>query len=128
MRVLLDTHAFLWWVLDDRRLSARARDIMGDAANELLFSAASAWELVIKFKLGRLKEIRDFPQFLVGQLERNAISLLPVHLTHVLGMVDLPAHHKDPFDRLLLAQARVEDVPLLTNDRAMARYGVTRLW
>jgi PIN domain nuclease of toxin-antitoxin system len=128
VRVLLDTHAFLWWILDEPRLSDRAREIIADGHNDLFFSAASGWEVAIKAGLGRLEVPGDLERFMREQLSRNAIRVLPVHLRHALGVYALPEHHSDPFDRLLVAQASLEKLPLLSADPQIARYPVRVVW
>ncbi len=105
MRALLDTHAFLWWISDDRRLSDRAREIIGDGRNELFFSVASGWEISIKSGLGRLEVPEDLQPFVADQLSRNAFQVLPIYLRHALHTRVLPDHHRDPFDRMLVSQA-----------------------
>lgn len=128
MRALLDTHAFLWWTTDDPRMPARVREFLGDTVNELLFSAASAWELIIKVQLRKLR-LPDAPdEFIQEQLALNAIVALPVHLAHVLHVLDLPMHHRDPFDRLLIAQSRIEHVPIVTADPLIAQYQIETIW
>ena len=128
MKLLLDTHAFLWWVVDDPRLSRRARIAIGDPKSDVFFSVASAWELVIKASLGRLDVPRPLEDLLPEQLTLNGFRVLPVTLSHALAVAELPAHHNDPFDRLLAAQAQVEGLRLVTRDRQLARYGVERIW
>lgn len=128
MRVLLDTHAFLWWIGDDPRLSERAREVLSDGDNDLVFSAASGWEIAIKARLGRLHVPGDLNTYLVRQLTENYTSVLPVHLSHALRVHALPDHHRDPFDRLLVAQAIVEEIPLLSADPRIARYPVEVVW
>ena len=128
MRLLLDTHAFLWWVLDDPRLPASARALIGDAATEVLFSAVSGWEIAIKARTGRLDLPPDVPGFVQDQVRRNRMTVLPIELRHTLDVHALPDHHRDPFDRLLVAQARVEAVPLLSRDPLLAAYGVDLRW
>lgn len=128
MRVLLDTHAFLWWITDDPRLSERARKIIGDGKNRLYLSAASGWEVAIKAALGRLK-LPDAPErFIPEQLALNAIETLPVRMSHALHIYSLPRHQRDPFDRLLVAQAQLEKLPILTADTQIARYPVEVIW
>ncbi|MDQ4042664.1 MAG: type II toxin-antitoxin system VapC family toxin [Actinomycetota bacterium] len=128
MRVLLDTHAFLWWIGDDPRLSERAREVFSDGDNALVFSAASGWEIAIKARLGRLHVPEDLNTYLFRQLTENYTSVLPVHLSHALRVHALPDHHRDPFDRLLVAQAIVEEMPLLSADPRIARYPVEVVW
>lgn len=128
MRALLDTHTFLWWITDDKRLSPRARKLIGDGRNRLFLSAASGWEIAIKARLGRLGFSTEPGAFIPKQLARNAIRVLPVHLSHALHVYDLPSHHSDPFDRLLIAQSQLEDLPLLTADPLIAQYNVDTIW
>jgi len=128
MRVLLDTHAFLWWVADSPLLSQRAREVMSDGSNQLLLSAASAWEIAIKARLGKLT-LPDTPaRFVPAQLSQNAIDTLPVLVSHALHVFDLPDYHRDPFDRLLVAQSQLEHLPILTADAQIAQYAVDVLW
>jgi PIN domain nuclease of toxin-antitoxin system len=126
MTVLLDTQAFLWWLADDARLSKRARREI--ASNACLVSVASCWELAIKASLGRLEVPRPIDRFVQEQLEVNGFSLLPVALEHVSAVTDLPFHHRDPFDRLLAAQARREELAIVSSDPVFRRYGVRRIW
>jgi PIN domain nuclease of toxin-antitoxin system len=128
MRILLDTHAFLWWITDAPQLSARARKIVGDGDNELLLSAASGWELAVKAKLGRIQLPNDLVSFLLEQMASNAIESLPVQMAHALHVYTLPDHHRDPFDRLLVAQAQLEHLSILTADPQIARYSIKTLW
>lgn len=128
MRALLDTHAFLWWVNDDNRLSDRAREIIADPRNTLLFSAASGWEIAIKARLGKLRVAKNLERFITDQLRKNAIDILPVQLSHALHVHALPDHHRDPFDRLLVAQCHLEKLPLITGDPQLTAYSVETLW
>lgn len=128
MKVLLDTHAFLWWVLDDPRLSKRARAAIGDPKSDVFFSVASAWELAIKTTLGRLDLPGPLEALLPQQIALNRFLVLPVALSHALAVVALPPHHRDPFDRLLVAQAQIEELRLVSGDRWIARYDVERVW
>jgi PIN domain nuclease of toxin-antitoxin system len=128
VRVLLDTHAFLWWISDDRRLSDRAKEIIGDGSNELYFSAASGWEISIKAGLGRLEVPEDLEPFIADQLSRNAIQALPIYLRHALHTRTLPDHHRDPFDRILASQAVLEELPLLSADPLVSSYPVEVVW
>ena len=128
MRILLDTHAFLWWVTDSDELSRRARRLIADGSNEIFFSAASAWEIGIKSGLRRITLPEDPETFVMDQLEQNAFQILPVQLRHALRVADLPDLHRDPFDRVLLAQARSEELAFLSRDRRLADYSVRVLW
>ena len=128
MKALLDTHVFLWWITDDQRLSSRVREIIADGTNEILFSAASGWEIAIKTRLGRLQLPDDPEIFIPEQLELNAIEVLPVEIGHALHVYQLPSHHRDPFDHLLIAQAQLEKLPILTADPQISRYPVEVIW
>lgn len=128
MRALLDTHAFLWWITDDPRLSRRAREIIADGRNELFFSAVSGWEIAIKARLGRLEVPENLERFVAEQLSQNAIQALPIYLSHALHTYTLPDHHRDPFDRLLISQALLEKLPVLSADPQIARYPVEVVW
>jgi PIN domain nuclease of toxin-antitoxin system len=128
MKVLLDTHTFLWWIIDSPRLSARAREVICDSNNELFFSAASGWEIAVKAQLGRLQLPDNLEQFIVEQLSLNAILVLPIQLRHALHVYTLPQHHRDPFDRMLIAQSQVENLPVLTADSQITRYAVETIW
>lgn len=119
-RYLLDTHVLLWWLADPGRLGDEARRAVASGLNVVFFSAAAAWEMAIKKALGRL----DFPGNLAEVLRDDHIDVLPVRLTHALAVSDLPAHHSDPFDRIQVAQARVEGLTLVTRDERIARYDV----
>lgn len=128
MRALLDTHSYLWWTLDDRRLSEPARSLIADGSNELLVSVASAWELAIKASLGRIAAPEPIDEFLPDSLARNGFRPLAIELAHALRVSRLPTIHGDPFDRLLIAQALVEGVPIVTSDPVITRYDVETIW
>ncbi len=128
MRYLLDTHAFLWWILDDPRLSRRAGAIIRDPDNEVLFSAASAWEIAIKAQLGRITFEDDLAELIPHQVAANGFVSLAVTTDHALQVSALPMLHRDPFDRMLVAQAQREKVALLSADPAVAQYAVETLW
>lgn len=128
MNVLLDTHAFLWWISDSPKLSALAREVMSDGNNVLYFSAASGWEIAIKAQLGRLQLPNDLESFIPEQLAANNMTVLPVQLHHALHVSMLPRYHRDPFDRILIAQSQVESLPLVTVDAKISRYAVDIIW
>lgn len=128
MRVLLDTHALLWWLADDPALPGTARKVIARAGNTLMVSAASAWEVSTKFRLGKLPQAADLLADFEGYIRRERFEPLPVSVQHALRAGLLPGPHKDPFDRMLIAQAQSENVPVLTNDPAFDGYGVRRLW
>jgi PIN domain nuclease of toxin-antitoxin system len=128
MRALLDTHTFLWWISDNPHLSPRVREIIGNGENELFLSAASGWEMAIKAGLGRLQLPPNLEHFILEQMALNAIESLPVQMSHALHVYKLPDHHRDPFDRMLIAQAQLENLPILTVDPQIARYSVKVIW
>ena len=127
MTLLLDTHAFLWFVAGDRRLSVTARRALDDAKAKPLLSVASVWELAIKSSLGRLELPESLDRYLARKLSTN-LRLLPLELSHVVAVERLPFHHQDPFDRVLVAQALSEGLPIVTRDAAFRKYGVDVLW
>ena len=128
MKVLLDTHAFLWWITDSPKLSARARKVIQDSNNELFFSAASGWEIAIKAQLGRLQLPDNLEQFIMEQLSLNAILVLPIQLHHALRVYTLPQYHRDPFDRIIVAQSQIENLPILTTGTQITPYTVETIW
>jgi PIN domain nuclease of toxin-antitoxin system len=126
MTVLLDTQAFLWWTADDARLSRRASEAIAQSA--CVVSVASCWEIGIKASLGKLTVPRPLDRFLQEQLEVNGFTLLPIALEHTAAVAALPFHHRDPFDRLIAAQALDEELPIVSSDPVFRRYGVKRIW
>ena len=128
MTLLMDTHVFLWWVTDQPGVSPAARKAIADAGNRVLLSAASGWEIAIKSAWGRLDLPSSPAEFIPEQMRRNDFEVLPVSMYHALEVHALPAHHRDPFDRLLIAQSRSEAAPLITGDRALAVYDVEIVW
>ena len=127
MNLLVDTHAFVWWLNDSPRLGRGARAEFADPTNRLWISAVSAWEIAIKVGVGRL-ELREPPEVCVPrEIERGGFRALAVELDHALGVVELPPHHGDPFDRLLIAQARAEGLTIVTADRVFEAYQVATL-
>jgi PIN domain nuclease of toxin-antitoxin system len=126
--VLLDTHALLWLVTDDPKASATARDTFLDPSNELLCSAVVGFEIAVKHNLGKLKLSEPPREFIDNRIRNNALTPLPITMAHAVRIASLPFHHRDPFDRLLVAQALEEDVPLLSGDEVLSEYAVRRLW
>lgn len=126
-RLLLDTHAFLWWINNDPRLSVTACSAITEART-VLFSVASAWEIAIKAGLGRIDVPKNLRPFLSDQIRRNGFDTLAVKLEHATWVLRLEAHHRDPFDRLLIAQASVERAVFVTCDPEIQRYGVDTVW
>lgn len=128
MICLLDTHTFLWFINDDGLLSITARQAIEDPANTILLSAASLWEMAIKVSTGKLIVPSPFAAFMEDQLNQNDIGLLAIKATHTELVATLPFHHRDPFDRLLIAQALTENLTVAGKDDAFDAYGVRRLW
>ena len=128
MKYLLDTHAFLWFVMDDKRISTHAQSIIKDSKNEIFFSSASAWELAIKVKLNRLKIKGNLEPFIVEQLSTNNIVPLSITIYHSLYTEQLPQIHKDPFDRMIIAQSVVENLQLISTDKDIRKYKVATVW
>jgi PIN domain nuclease of toxin-antitoxin system len=128
MRILLDTHALLWAAEGDRRLSAAADAIIADGSQELLFSAVSAMEIAMKHAAGRLELPDDAGAWIRTRLAAFGLIELPVTVEHAIEAGRLPRHHRDPWDRLLVAQARVEGVPILSSDTILQRYEVATIW
>jgi PIN domain nuclease of toxin-antitoxin system len=128
MKALLDTHAFLWWVTNNPQFSSTVKSILSNRNNQIFFSAASGWEIAIKAQLSKL-ELPNNPEiYIAEQLEINSFQVLPIELNHTLQTYYLPNHHKDPFDRILVAQSQVENLPLLTFDAKIAQYRVNIIW
>ena len=126
--MLIDTHTLLWFYLGDPQLSATARRLIEDPGNTKFVSPASYWELAIKISLGKYVLRENYDDFIQHAIFDNGFLILPVEPKHTAGLISLPYHHKDPFDRLLVAQARVEGLPLVSADSIVDQYGVTRLW
>jgi PIN domain nuclease of toxin-antitoxin system len=128
MRILLDTHAFLWAGIEPHKLSSSARSLFADTANQLFLSVASLWEIAIKVNLGRLTLTRPFDEFVQDATTAVGISIIPIEVQHVSRLEKLEHHHRDPFDRMLVVQALTEQLTILSADEALDRYGVQRLW
>ncbi|WP_026842850.1 type II toxin-antitoxin system VapC family toxin [Citrifermentans bremense] len=127
-RLLLDTHAFLWWLDDAPQLSAAAIEAISDADNECYLSLASCWEMAIKSSLGKLHLASAVERFVSEQLAANSFTLLNIELRHVARVQKMPFKHRDPFDRLLIAQAITEKLTIVTADKAFAEYSAKLLW
>lgn len=128
MRLLLDTHTFLWWIADDPALSGKARAMIADGRNECFLSLASCWELAIKSSLGKLRLTQSLERFIPDEMSANNFHLLGIDFRHVAKVESLPFHHRDPFDRLLAAQALIEKIPIVSGDTVLSEYGVKRIW
>ena len=128
MKVLLDTHAFLWLITDDDRLSENARQTFLNTENSLFFSAASLWEICIKKSLGKLSLKDGWFQTIEEEMEINTIQWLPIEMTHCAEATELPFNHRDPFDRMLIAQAIAEGMKLLSGDSRLSVYAIELIW
>ena len=128
MRVLLDTHTFLWWNMDDPILSDRVREIIADGRNEIYLSAASAWEIAIKAARGRLILPESPNEYIPSRMKLYRFEPLPVQISHAAHVFELPFLHNDPFDRLLVAQSQLESIPLVTKDEEIRRYDLETIW
>lgn len=127
MRLLLDTHAFLWFLLDDPRLSATARAVVEDPLNNVEVSPASYWEIAIKIGPRKYALPEPYQAFMEREIAENDFRILPIEPKHT-ALTTMPLHHKDPFDRLLVAQATVEGIPLVSADPLLDAYGIRRIW
>lgn len=128
MTALLDTQAFLWFVLDDPQLSLTAKRFMEDSTNTLYISPASYWEIAIKISIGKYSVPMPYLTFIESQLRLNAIAILPIEPRHTHLLTTLPFHHRDPFDRLLISQAMIDRLAIVSSDETFDLYGVNRLW
>ena len=128
MRLLLDTHALLWWLAGDDKLSSDARRAIADETNTIIVSAVCAYEIAFKHRLGKLPEASLVVQTFEATLERQGFGSLPISVPHALRAGSLPLTHRDPFDRLLIAQSLLDDLVLVSNERLFDDFGVKRLW
>ena len=128
MNLLLDTHIFLWFVFAEAALNKSVRGLIEDEANIKFLSMASVWEMAIKHGIGKLPLTLPFAEFMRRQIEDSSIVLLPISLEHLIQVSSLPMHHRDPFDRLIIAQSLMENMAVVSADAAFDGYGVTRLW
>jgi PIN domain nuclease of toxin-antitoxin system len=128
MRVLLDTHTFLWFVDGSDELSDKARGLIEDVNNQRFLSVASLWEMSIKVSIGKLNLDFSFPDLVIQKVYGNAIDILSISPEHLEQLAKMPFHHKDPFDRLIIAQGLTENMPIITRDRAFASYQAYLLW
>jgi PIN domain nuclease of toxin-antitoxin system len=127
MRLLFDTHTFLWFVLNDAKLSGRAQEMVAEPANDILVSPASYWEIAIKVSLKKLDLLAPYEDFMARGIKGNEFEVLLIEPRRTAVLVDLPYHHRDPFDRLMIAQAMVEQVPIVSRDPIFDPYPVTRV-
>lgn len=128
MRLLLDTHAFIWYATDSSRLSITARTLIDNGDNDILISTASIWEMAIKHSIGRLNFSMPFMEFIKQQIALNRIEILEISFDHIEIVASLPLHHRDPFDRLIIAQSMAEQIPILSVDAIFDAYTIARIW
>jgi PIN domain nuclease of toxin-antitoxin system len=128
VRLLVDTHCWLWYLLAPERLNSKAQEILREPGNEIFFSAASVWEIVVKYALGKLELPLPPSKYIPDRIATLGHQSLPIRQDHVIRIEALPLHHRDPFDRILVAQAQAESLSLLTADGALMAYDVTVLW
>lgn len=128
MRALVDTHAFLWWLAGNRRLSVAARDVIDNPDNSMLVSAASAWEITAKHRLGKLPGADIVARDVSGAIEDHGFQPLAITVAHAERAGRLPGPHRDPFDRMLIAQSLAHDLPVVSNESLFDQYGVRRIW
>jgi PIN domain nuclease of toxin-antitoxin system len=128
VRALLDTHALLWWLADDPALTRTAHKIIADTRNTIVVSAASAWEVAIKVRIGKLPAAAGLAADFTGHVAREGFELLSISAEHAIRAGLLPGTHKDPFDRMLIAQAQAENIALISNEKAFDAFGVRRIW
>jgi PIN domain nuclease of toxin-antitoxin system len=128
VRHLLDTHTLLWYTLANPKLSSTATALILDPANAIVISPASYWEIAIKVSMGKLALQQPFEDFIDACLNKYCFAILPIEPSHASALIRLPFHHKDPFDRMLIAQAIVEAIPVIGGDSAFDAYGIKRLW
>lgn len=126
--VLLDTHTLIWFIMGDTRLPVALRTLIETVENQRFISVVSLWEIAIKMSLGKLDMGAPFAALIPGQLVANQIEILPIAVAHLHQVAQLPFHHRDPFDRLLIAQSQAEQLPLLSSDPTFAEYNAQRLW
>lgn len=128
MNLLLDTHTLFWWDISPDHLSQRVRDLLNDEDNSLIVSVASVWEMPIKQQLGKLELKLPLEDLIRNQQEKNGVRFISVRLPHVLELEPLPLHHRDPFDRILIAQSRIEEAILVSRDTVFGQYDVKTIW
>jgi len=128
MKYLLDTHVLLWWIIDSNKLSEKARELIEKGINELYWSAASSWEIAIKNELGKLPLPEQPSEFIESELKKNRIDSLNINNYHAYKAGKLPLHHKDPFDRIIIAQSQLDNLPLISADKVFNSYDVKVIW
>ena len=128
MRILIDTHVFIWWTSDSQKLSFTVYNLLTSPKTQVIFSVVSIWEMQIKLSLGKLQLKTALPELVEDEVKQNKIELLPLDLSHIYALSNLPNHHRDPFDRLLIAQAKSEALVIISIDEKFDGYDIERLW
>jgi PIN domain nuclease of toxin-antitoxin system len=128
MRLLLDTHAFIWYTTDSSRLTATGRSLIDNGENDILLSTASVWEMAIEHSIGRLTFSMPFMEFIKQQIAVNRIDILEITFDHIEVVASLPLHHRDPFDRLIIAQSMAQQIPILSVDAIFDACAIARVW
>ena len=128
MRLLLDTHTFIWYTTDSSRLTATGRSLIDNGENDILLSTARVWEMAIKHSIGKLTFSMPFMEFIKQQIAVNRIDILEITFDHIEVVASLPLHHRDPFDRLIIAQSMAQQIPILSVDAIFDAYAIARLW
>jgi PIN domain nuclease of toxin-antitoxin system len=128
MELLLDTHVLIWWSLDSAKLSRKVYELLTDPENTHIISIASVWEIQVKVQLGKLDFQVKLPELIAHQQQVNNLQILPIDLTHIYALENLPNQHRDPFDRIMIAQAMVEEMPFLSADKVFDLYPIDRVW
>jgi PIN domain nuclease of toxin-antitoxin system len=128
MRVLIDTHVFIWWTSDFQKLSPRVYNVLTNPNTQAILSVVSIWEMQIKLSLGKLKFTNALPELIEEEVKRNRIELLQLDLSHIYALGNLPNYHRDPFDRLLIAQSTIESLEVISIDEKFDAYGINRFW
>ena len=128
MRFLLDTHVLIWWSGESNKISSTVKNLLMDESNSIFISFVSVWEIQIKSQLGKLELNIPLAQLIQEQQNINQFQLLPIYLNHIYFLENLPQHHKDPFDRLLISQSIIEQIPILSVDKLFDLYSVKRIW
>lgn len=128
MKILIDTHVFIWWTGDVKKLSSQVYDLLVDPNTDVMLRIVSIWEMQIKFSLGKLQLKTSLSQLVDDEVKANRIELLPLSLSHIYTLHSLPLHHRDPFDRMLIAQSMNTDLQIVSVDEKFDFYGVNRIW
>lgn len=128
MNLLLDTHTFIWASVTPEKLSDTVRNLLQDNANTIILSLASIWEMQIKVQRGKLTINRPLPELIASQQQTNNLQLLPIEVPHIFALQNLPDYHRDPFDRIIISQAMVEGLPVLSKDATFDAYPIVRVW